>query len=43
MKSIILDPGVIDLVLDDAKDFLSSKAWYAERGQHIIYCITGLR
>ncbi|OJT06701.1 hypothetical protein TRAPUB_2451 [Trametes pubescens] len=32
MKSIILDPGVIDLVLNDAKDFLSSKAWYAERG-----------
>ncbi|KAL1941226.1 hypothetical protein VTO73DRAFT_7438 [Trametes versicolor] len=32
MKSIILDPGVIDLVLEDAKDFLSSKAWYAERG-----------
>ncbi|KAI0372629.1 P-loop containing nucleoside triphosphate hydrolase protein [Pilatotrama ljubarskyi] len=32
MKSIILDPGVIDLVLNDAKDFLASKAWYAERG-----------
>ena len=24
MKSIILDPGVIDLVLNDAKDFLAS-------------------
>ncbi|KAI0629345.1 P-loop containing nucleoside triphosphate hydrolase protein [Trametes polyzona] len=32
MKSIILDPGVIELVLNDAKDFLASKAWYAERG-----------
>lgn len=43
MKSIILDPGVIDLVLDDAKDFLSSKAWYAERGQYIVYCIADKR
>ena len=33
MQSIILDPGVIELVLNDAKDFLASKAWYAERGQ----------
>ena len=32
MKSIILDPGVIDLVLNDAKDFLASKEWYALRG-----------
>ena len=32
MKSIILDPGVIELVLNDAKDFLASKEWYAERG-----------
>ncbi|KAI0333829.1 P-loop containing nucleoside triphosphate hydrolase protein [Cubamyces sp. BRFM 1775] len=32
MQSIILDPGVIELVLNDAKDFLASKAWYAERG-----------
>ncbi|KAI0738473.1 P-loop containing nucleoside triphosphate hydrolase protein [Daedaleopsis nitida] len=32
MKSIILDPGVIDLVINDAKDFLASKEWYAERG-----------
>ncbi|KAI8985569.1 P-loop containing nucleoside triphosphate hydrolase protein [Trametes punicea] len=31
-QSIILDPGVIELVLNDAKDFLASKAWYAERG-----------
>ncbi|CDO69341.1 hypothetical protein BN946_scf184746.g22 [Trametes cinnabarina] len=32
MESIILDPGMIELVLEDAKDFLASKAWYAERG-----------
>ncbi|KAI0694551.1 P-loop containing nucleoside triphosphate hydrolase protein [Cerioporus squamosus] len=32
MKSIILDPGMIELVLNDAKDFLASKEWYAERG-----------
>ncbi|KAJ6598474.1 P-loop containing nucleoside triphosphate hydrolase protein [Mycena vulgaris] len=32
MHSIILDPGVKDILIDDAKDFLLSKNWYAERG-----------
>ncbi|KAF9266624.1 P-loop containing nucleoside triphosphate hydrolase protein [Marasmius fiardii PR-910] len=32
MRSIILDPGVKDMLLDDARDFLASKAWYAKRG-----------
>ncbi|KAK7062556.1 hypothetical protein VNI00_000044 [Paramarasmius palmivorus] len=32
MKSIILDPGIKDTLLEDARDFLESKAWYAERG-----------
>ncbi|KAJ6504178.1 P-loop containing nucleoside triphosphate hydrolase protein [Mycena vitilis] len=32
MNSIILDPGVKDVLVDDAKDFLQSKQWYAERG-----------
>ncbi|KAJ7217406.1 P-loop containing nucleoside triphosphate hydrolase protein [Mycena haematopus] len=32
MNSIILDPGVKDILIEDAKDFLSSKEWYAERG-----------
>ena len=32
MKSIVLDPGIIELVMGDAKDFLASKEWYAERG-----------
>ncbi|KAJ6558675.1 P-loop containing nucleoside triphosphate hydrolase protein [Mycena sp. CBHHK59/15] len=32
MHSIILDPGVKDILVDDAKDFLLSKEWYAERG-----------
>ncbi|TFY81953.1 hypothetical protein EWM64_g2052 [Hericium alpestre] len=32
LKSIILDAGVKELVLDDAKDFLRSKSWYADRG-----------
>jgi chaperone BCS1 len=31
-SSIILDPGMKDVLIDDAKDFLSSKAWYAARG-----------
>ncbi|KAF8880502.1 BCS1 N terminal-domain-containing protein [Infundibulicybe gibba] len=32
MNSIVLDPGIKDLLLDDAKDFLRSKSWYSERG-----------
>ncbi|KAJ3811418.1 P-loop containing nucleoside triphosphate hydrolase protein [Lentinula lateritia] len=32
MTSIILDPGVKELLLKDARDFLESKAWYFERG-----------
>ncbi|KAH9946492.1 P-loop containing nucleoside triphosphate hydrolase protein [Amylocystis lapponica] len=32
LKSIILDPGVKDLLLDDARDFLESKTWYSDRG-----------
>ncbi|KAJ7621197.1 P-loop containing nucleoside triphosphate hydrolase protein [Roridomyces roridus] len=32
MQSIILDPGVKDVLIEDAKDFLRSKEWYAERG-----------
>ncbi|EJF57211.1 P-loop containing nucleoside triphosphate hydrolase protein [Dichomitus squalens LYAD-421 SS1] len=31
-SSVILDPGVLELILDDAKDFLSSRKWYADRG-----------
>ncbi|EEB89303.1 hypothetical protein MPER_12612, partial [Moniliophthora perniciosa FA553] len=32
MRSIILDPGIKDRLLEDARDFLDSKAWYSERG-----------
>lgn len=32
LESIILDPGIRDLVVEDAQDFLASKGWYAERG-----------
>ncbi|KAF7798694.1 hypothetical protein EIP86_009918 [Pleurotus ostreatoroseus] len=32
LKSIVLDPGVKDLILDDARDFLQSKEWYSARG-----------
>jgi hypothetical protein len=31
-NSIILDPGISELLVDDARDFLESKAWYAARG-----------
>ncbi|GLB41667.1 putative AAA ATPase family protein [Lyophyllum shimeji] len=32
LRSIVLDPGIKDLLIDDAKDFLGSKPWYAARG-----------
>ncbi|KIK01466.1 hypothetical protein K443DRAFT_564872 [Laccaria amethystina LaAM-08-1] len=32
LKSIVLDPGVKDLLIDDARDFLESKSWYSARG-----------
>ncbi|KAG1774116.1 P-loop containing nucleoside triphosphate hydrolase protein [Suillus placidus] len=32
LDSIILDPGIQELVVEDAQDFLASKEWYAERG-----------
>lgn len=32
LQSIVLDPGLKDLLLDDAQDFLQSKDWYTERG-----------
>ncbi|KIM39619.1 hypothetical protein M413DRAFT_447096 [Hebeloma cylindrosporum] len=32
MSSIVLQPGVKDMLLADCKDFLCSEQWYAERG-----------
>jgi len=32
LKSIILDTGVKESILEDARDFLDSKEWYSERG-----------
>lgn len=32
LKSIILDVGVKESILEDALDFLDSKEWYSERG-----------
>ncbi|KAL0570944.1 hypothetical protein V5O48_011014 [Marasmius crinis-equi] len=32
MSSIVLQPGVKDMLLADCKDFLTSEDWYAERG-----------
>lgn len=32
LSSIVLDVGVKEKILDDAKDFLDNKRWYAERG-----------
>ncbi|KAF9016332.1 P-loop containing nucleoside triphosphate hydrolase protein [Hymenopellis radicata] len=32
LDSIILDPGMKELLLEDAQDFLKSKDWYCERG-----------
>ena len=48
LKSIILDAGVKEAILEDALDFLDSKEWYSERGipfrrgyllvSHILVC-----
>jgi chaperone BCS1 len=35
LSSIVLEPGVKDMLLADAKDFLRSEDWYAERGECI--------
>lgn len=32
LTSIVLDPGIKDLILEDARDFLLSKSWYTARG-----------
>ncbi|KAH9479347.1 putative mitochondrial chaperone BCS1-A [Psilocybe cubensis] len=32
LTSIVLDPGVKDLLIDDARDFMASKSWYSARG-----------
>jgi len=32
LNSIVLDPGIKDLLVNDAKDFLESKPWYSARG-----------
>lgn len=32
LSSVVLEPGVKDMLIADARDFLSSEAWYADRG-----------
>ncbi|KAG7090230.1 hypothetical protein E1B28_011830 [Marasmius oreades] len=32
LGSIVLDPGVKDTIMEDARDFLASRKWYNERG-----------
>lgn len=32
MSSIVLNPGIKEILLDDARDFLRSEKWYADRG-----------
>ena len=32
MSSIVLEPGVKEMILNDCRDFLRSEDWYAERG-----------
>ncbi|KAI0305836.1 P-loop containing nucleoside triphosphate hydrolase protein [Multifurca ochricompacta] len=32
LDSIVLDDGIKELLLEDARDFLKSKQWYADRG-----------
>ena len=32
LRSIVLDPGIKDLLMNDAREFLESRKWYTERG-----------
>ena len=32
LSSVVLEPGVKDMLISDTKDFLASEAWYADRG-----------
>ncbi|TFK48570.1 P-loop containing nucleoside triphosphate hydrolase protein [Heliocybe sulcata] len=32
LRSIVLDPGIKESLLDDAREFLENKEWYVERG-----------
>jgi mitochondrial chaperone BCS1 len=32
LSSVVLDPGIKERVIGDARDFLASRAWYARRG-----------
>ena len=32
IRSVILDPGVKEMLLDDAREFLVSQPWYSARG-----------
>ena len=40
LSSIILDGGVKELLLEDARDFLKSKQWYADRGTSLTSPLT---
>ncbi len=36
LSSIVLDEGIKELLLEDARDFMKSKKWYADRGMFLI-------
>ena len=36
LTSIVLDEGIKELLLDDARDFMKSKKWYADRGTSLV-------
>ena len=37
LSSIVLDDGIKELLLEDARDFLKSKQWYEDRGMFLIF------
>ncbi|KAH9913546.1 P-loop containing nucleoside triphosphate hydrolase protein [Epithele typhae] len=41
LVSVILDPGVMELVLHDARDFLASKQWHPHRRGYLLYGAPG--
>lgn len=35
LKSVVLDSGIGERILNDCKEFISTPGWYSERGHHV--------
>lgn len=37
LKSVVLDAGVSERILNDCKDFIDTPSWYSDRGKNFIF------